>query len=111
MTTTQGLKRRLLFPAIALLLRFFTADTEPSSGVDEVAFSPGGLALASTWNKTETSGGYTFFFGGLELWSASSPPPLQTESHSNYATCLAWAPNNQTFAYGLNNGTVVHARP
>jgi|GEM_PF-3950106 len=90
-----------------LLLRSFTTGTEPLSGVDQVAFAPTGLALASTWNITESSGGYTFFFGGLELWSASSPPPLQTERHSNYATCLAWAPDGQSIVSGSTDRTVI----
>ncbi len=98
---------RIRRAADGVLLRSFTAVTEPSSGVDEVAFAPNGLALASTWNKTETSGGYTFFFGGLELWSTSSPPALQTESHSNYATCLAWAPDSQSIISGSSDRHVI----
>jgi WD40 repeat protein len=88
------------------LVRSFTADTE--IGVDQVRFSPNGRALASVWNKVTTEGGYTFHFGGMELWDASSPPAMPSDgSHANYATCLAWAPDGLSVATGSSDRRVI----
>jgi WD40 repeat protein len=87
------------------LLRTFTTNT--IEGVDQVAFAPSGQALASTWNRTQQSGGYTFYFGGLEIWTASSPPPLETGTHSNYVTCLAWAPDSGSVVSGSSDRSVI----
>lgn len=88
------------------LVRSFSADTE--SGVDQVRFSPGGTALASIWNRTRTEGGYTFFFGAMELWDGSSPPSMPSGgSHANYATCLAWRPDGQSVATGSTDRRVI----
>jgi WD40 repeat protein len=87
------------------LLRTFTTYTR--SGVDQVAFAPNGQALASTWNRTQNSGGYTFYFGGLEIWTTASPPSLETGTHSNYVTCLAWAPDSSSIASGSSDRSVI----
>ena len=85
------------------LLRSFVADTE--SGVDEVAFSADGSFLASTWNRTQTVGGFTTFFGGAEAWNAAGFA-LTTDSHANYVTSVAWLPDGSALATGSSDRTV-----
>jgi len=88
------------------LVRSFSADTE--SGIDQVRFSPTGLAMASIWNKNRIEGGYTLFFGAMELWDGSSPPSMPSAgSHANYATCLAWTPDGLSVATGSTDREVI----
>ena len=82
------------------LVRSFTADTDTSAGVDQVAFSPDERSLASTWNRLESVGGYTLYFGGLGIWDGFSPPSLEAGSHANYCTSLAWAPDSSSLLSG-----------
>lgn len=91
---------RIRRTADGFLVRTLTTETITSAGVDELAFAPVGLSLAATWNQTMQSGGYTFFFGGLEIWSTGTPPYTGTGTHSNYTTCLAWSPDGTAIASG-----------
>jgi len=99
------LVRRAANGALVTSLRSVSSEY---GGVDQLAFAPGGLTLASTWNRTTIVSPYTFWTGGLEIWPAYSPPPISTAgTRAGYVGCLAWAPDAASIASGGAAGVIL----